>query len=508
MMQRDNELARRFEGRVQIRTTPLRLRWTFDRLVASDGHELRAQFSCSVVPLAQPTERRMLEEVLLSGRASASDDDVAAHFRPALQAAVAQAALHHAGAEWLAEAASSELRETLHKAAVRVAFDCGVEVLPPFTLEIDSPTYRQQLMSARQQAINDQRAAGQLEQIQHAGAMLKEFEALRKSSPDLSPGRILEQLNTDDRGEILRTTFLAAANGRGNAPLWVVAGQSLLRFDIAGGRNRSQTTELPLTFGPFRSVEADATDSAFLLIGARGGVIRVDPQSPSSAQFYSAGNVTSQLGFNRVIHWPTRGGVVASHSELGIIFWKLGETEALAKRVGDAAKNVQILDDERLIFTAGNRLLTTDLTEVTSLPTISAADIVAILTDDRGILVIHEDATICRLDPATMKNECITRRAQNISSAAMLPWLGSSRLLLTTEDGSLECIGLDDSLVTQYQSPHRGLRAVCATGGLVAALSGDRQRLIFWNTWDGRQPIDEIFLSSLTRHRAAGINFG
>jgi hypothetical protein len=295
-----------------------------------------------------------------------------------------------------------------------------------------------------------------------------------------------------------------------------VAGQSLLRFEAGTGDTDARNIELPATLGPFRSVQSDENDSSHLLIGARSGVIRLDPQVASSPELYSAGNVTSQLGFNRVISWPSRGGLAASHSELGIIFWKFGQTERPESRIDHAAissdaagaKNLQILDDDRLIFAAGNRLLTSDMIEVKSLPTASSTDIIALLRDEHGILVIHEDATICRLNPATLSSECITRRSQRISAAAILPWLGTSRLLLATEDGSLECIGLDDSLVTQYQSPHRGLRAVCAAGGLVAALSGDRQRLILWNTWDGRRAIDEIFLLSHTRHRAAGINFG
>ena len=516
MMLRDNELARRIEGRVQIRTTPLRLRWILDHLVAKDGHELKIQFSCSVAALAQPTERRMLEEVLLGPRSTASDETVSAHFRPALQTTASQIAVNREGAAWLADGAASEIRDALQKTAVRVAFDCGVEVLAPFTVEVDSPTYRQQLLAARQQAVDEQRSADQLEQLQRAGVMLKEFDAIRKSSPDLSPGRILEQLNVADRGEVLRTTFLASANGHRNPPLWAVAGQALLQFDVDASGVKSRSTELPAALGPFRSVQSDPSDRSHLLIGARSGILRVDPQSIPDAQFYSAGSVTSQLGFNRVIPWPSRGWLIASHSEMGIVFWKAGQTEAVAKRLeipslaGEVAgaKNLQLFGDDRLIFSSGNRLLTTDLSGVQTFPTNSSADILAILPDERGLIVIHEDATICRLDPTTLKNECVSRRSQRVSAAAVLPWLGSSRLLLAAEDGSVECIGLDDSMVTQYQSAHRGLRAVAAAGSVVAGLAGDRQRLIFWNTWDGRRPIEEIFLASLSRHRAAGINFG
>jgi len=61
--------------------------------------------------------------------------------------------------------------------------------------------------------------------------------------------------------------------------------------------------------------------------------------------------------------------------------------------------------------------------------------------------------------------------------------------------------------VTQYASPHRGLRAVAAAADTVAGVSGDRQRLILWKSWDGRKPFAEIHLANVARHRVADICF-
>ena len=80
-----------------------------------------------------------------------------------------------------------------------------------------------------------------------------------------------------------------------------------------------------------------------------------------------------------------------------------------------------------------------------------------------------------------------------------MPWLGSVRLLLAREDAAIECVGVDDQLVTQYLSPHRGYKILAASGSVVAAVSSDRQRLILWHTWDGRRPFAELHLTSQTR---------
>jgi hypothetical protein len=79
--------------------------------------------------------------------------------------------------------------------------------------------------------------------------------------------------------------------------------------------------------------------------------------------------------------------------------------------------------------------------------------------------------------------------------------------LLAGEDGSIDCVGGDDPLVTQYVSPHRAPRVVAGSSDLVAAVSADRQRLVLWNSWDGRKPLAELYLAGLARHRVADVAF-
>src|SRR5436305_4586813 len=102
MSLRDNELARRLEGRLELRPQPLRVGWNWGDLLAADGHELRCAFTCSVRAVPDPTERRMLQEVLLGSRYSLNDEDVSAHFAPALRSAAARVAEKHPAAAWVA----------------------------------------------------------------------------------------------------------------------------------------------------------------------------------------------------------------------------------------------------------------------------------------------------------------------------------------------------------------------------------------------------------------------
>src|SRR2546421_2483680 len=148
MSLRDNELARRQEGRLELRPQPLRVRWNWGDLLSADGHELRCAFTCSVRPVPEPTERRMLQEVLLGARSSLSDDDVSAHFTAPLRAAAARIAEKHPASAWVEGEPKPAMTEALRKEAAAVAFACGLEVLPPFSLDVDSPTWQRQRVRA------------------------------------------------------------------------------------------------------------------------------------------------------------------------------------------------------------------------------------------------------------------------------------------------------------------------------------------------------------------------
>src|SRR4051812_50115491 len=83
----NNELARRDNGRIELRSGPVRVRWNLDDLVTSDGHKLHCAFTCSLTALADPSERRMLEEGFLGRGQAGATGAGGGHFAPALRGA-------------------------------------------------------------------------------------------------------------------------------------------------------------------------------------------------------------------------------------------------------------------------------------------------------------------------------------------------------------------------------------------------------------------------------------
>jgi hypothetical protein len=243
-------------------------------------------------------------------------------------------------------------------------------------------------------------------------------------------------------------------------------------------------------------------------------VIVVDPENPATSTLYTDAEITSALGFNSAA--IAGGRVWASHSEAGIVAWEISEprTPSLMIRPPTvvAPRNLLALDDRRIIFSSGERPFTIDATgtmhSIDDEP--HSAAILAIVADGPDhVIAVYEDARVCRRERRELGVTCETRRPARLTAAGTLPWLDDSiRLLLATDAGPIDCIGLDDQLVTQYLCAHRGLRAVAASHALVAAVSPDRQRLVLWNAWDGRKPVTEIHITGLTRHRVADVAIG
>jgi len=530
MMLLEHELARRADGGVQTRPSPVRVRWNLNELTTSDGHRLKGVFTASVRALDDATERRMLEEVFLSERPAVTTEDVAAQLAPALHSAADKAASARPAADWLADATKQSMIDALAAAGKAVAFTCGIELLPPFHLDLESPSFQQQKLQAMERQLAERRAAGQVQHFQRAAELLKQFQEIRAAAPELTPGRVLDRVSAADRGAMLETLLLAQASHAAR-DLWAVAGPYLVRIDTRPQPARLDLTPLPPELGPLRSVQpADIGGKRMLLVGARSGVMLLDPANPNAPQLYRDDQVQSQMGFSRA--QVSGDELWACHGEAGVVAWKLGQTASPSTAIRpawqaahdggsmdsrqssalrDAAaregpRHLFVLEDGRRVFAEGRRLRI-DGRDASSVVAESPDEIIAVVPDGRYLITVHADGWVCRRDTRDLREVCDERRFGRLTAAGSLPWLGTVRLLLATESGPIQCAGFDDQLVTQYASTHHGLRIITGAADRVAAVSADRQRLIIWDSWDGRKPAAEVYVTGATRHRIADVDF-
>jgi hypothetical protein len=335
----------------------------------------------------------------------------------------------------------------------------------------------------------------------------------------ISPGQILERIAPGDRGSTLEALLAASSHEDGYATLWAVAGPFLARIEPGEASSpKVDLVPLPNTLGPLRSVQpARLGAQDILLIGARNGVLMADRDRPlNDVRSFADAELTSELGFNRVAAFGER--ICATHADGGFVAWSVDGASQPLERVreygrdgsdgrGIGARNLQVLDAQHAVFSAGNELTVIAGETRASLQTESNATIVSIVLSPGEFIAVHEVGLIVRYDRTTREPLARENRGGRINGACALPWLGSIRLLLAREDGAIECVGVDDQLITQYLSAHRGCKMVAANSAVVAAVSADRQRLILWHSWAGRAPFAEIHLTSQTKHRVADIDF-
>lgn len=284
----------------------------------------------------------------------------------------------------------------------------------------------------------------------------------------------------------------------------------LMKVTLRGGEVALETWNRPTEVGPPRSLREDMADgeSAWFM-GCRSGVQIIRASDLTVRATFRDEGVPSTLGFSRVV--AQNGELTACHSEAGIVRWRFDRPESpiatLRPMPGEQPRFLCSLDDARLVYSRGRSLVILIRGERTALPPESEYDIVALLPLERELFVVHADGEVMRKNRLTLDTISRARHCGLVTAAAFMPWVGGVRLLLATLDGPVCCVGVDDSIVTQYVSPHRGLKGIAATNGLVAGISADRQRLVLWNAWDGRAPVAEVNVTAKTRHRVADIAF-
>jgi hypothetical protein len=532
---KDGEFARRDADGVEARADA-RLSWLLENLITSDAHCLEVRLGCGIRVAENSADRRMFAQVVLGSRSSVGIDVLADDFAPAIQAAAAAVAAQHSATDATEHRVDQEMLDALQKASESAAFARGLQILPPFQLQISSPSLEQSRLEQSARARAEERAAGQIRHVQRAAELLKHFKQLQAASPDLSAGSILEQLSATERGAALQTLLLASAQ-QATSLLWAVAGSRLLRIDPrAPGGSKVDQIELSSLLGPLRSVQpADSAGAGALLIGAQSGVFLVHPDDPGKSTRYEIETGESQLGFNSAA--VTDGRIWACHGDAGVVAWPLEDgkhpvivapptpipmeqlgayqtaaTAGSPSLMGTRSRlmgprNVTAIDDHWVIYSTGSNAWCSDGKSQVKIDSSAQSELVAIIGDASSLILIHENGTLDIVDRKTRQVLSSRHVGGSICAASELPWLGGRRILLATAAGPIDCIGLDDSVVTRFSSRYSAMRAVAAAADFVAAISPDRQRIALWHSHQGAEPCAEIHVASIARHRAADIVF-
>jgi hypothetical protein len=519
-----SEFARRSDRAVEIVPGAVRLSWALNGMTTADSHTLSGRFTVSAQLADNPTDRKMFAEVMLGSKQVLSIADLTDHLADAIRNAAIQIAPTRSVDQWISGDSKQEMIDALVKAASAVAFASGLEVLAPYQLDLTSPSLNEKRLQEFARARAEERSKGQVADLKRAGEVLAQFQEMRRAAPDIPAGVLLERLAPQDRGNILQTLLAASAEDAEPQTLWAVAGSSLLCINARISPPKIQTIELPIKLGPLRSIQSRTIDGkSVLLIGARTGVMAVDPSRPDEAALFSDPSIQSELGFNRVIVCGQR--IWGCHGEAGLVAWHLDKPAEPETRItvpvdlqpanpssGSARarhvspRNLQPIDDEYAIYNVGGALKILHDTQPLDLATSNSSDVIAIIPESTRVAIIRADGHIDLLDRVSRQITGSIRGSGKTCAAAAIPWLGSIRVLLASNDGPIHCVGLDDWEVTRYTNRHNDVRALIACADQIAAMSADRQRLIIWKSSES-SPATEIHVTATLRHRLADIEY-
>jgi hypothetical protein len=486
---------------MEVQANPVQLTWEWPNLTTADGHALSLRFSCSMRAPDAPADRQLLREALLSNRNEATLKCLAALFEESLRA-TASALAAKICAKDLGDQTHSQWQEKLASQANRVAFAAGLAVLWPVSLLVQCPTLQR------------------LSRVQQTNDLLVQIENVRQAHPDLVGGALLNFLTESDRPAVLASMLLA--EGRNGATALAVAGDRLIRISLDAPQSEAPQSTQPQpkieqqqidpAIGPLRSVSiAKIAGENALILGGNAGLTILGHQE----QTYLVPDSDSLLGFSHAL--LDGNYLVARHGGIGVLSWQIGQpapacllasNEELAGQ-GPASGELALLAEGQYLISSGPRIWALRHGDISPLDTADyPAPVIRLIQRDADVIAVHSDGSAQRIERPSGKIVALfppRGTPGTITTAGAIPMAGSCRLLLAGQDNLIRCVGLEDGIVSEFRSGHVGLRMVSGGAGWVMAVSGDRQRLIFWPAHDGRQCAAEIHVTSFVRHRIAGI---
>ena len=532
-----------------------------DHIRSRDGFDVRVSVRLPVKLHESPVDRAAFARKVGEGRVVAeSVERIAKQIDQPIRKAVEAAA--EGDAEELV-ASPAPLAEAAREAARLPLFAAGLEIDGDVTALVDAPALRQR--KAEQAAADAERAAqGRAEEL------LLRFEDIRRESPDIPPGRLLMAVAKEERAETLRLLFEAAAR-KDSSRLMLAAGTRLFEVDSGRHlKDVADLGELgPIRC--LRKIEHEAYDLAagardgVILFSTRHAAF--SDRFARSKSLRSGAFGSTPLGFSDVAHGGSRkgeGSTWATHRDLGLFLWPDANDsghsgghdpaelrswleQAFSDLAPQAACSVvtppgparatavaAVVDSTycgsaivALAFdgttgrpgSGGSALLLARRDDIEAhefiidLEPRAAFDDAAVVdlatSEGDGVIGVLQDGRTFRLSPAGGPESLTlgTSFGRFVTAACGVPWLGDVRVAACVEDGPVLVGGPDDDVQVEYKSDYKGFSAVAASAGRLAAVSGDRQRVIVWDLHAPERPIRDLYVMSDTRSRVADAAF-
>ncbi|UCE59766.1 MAG: hypothetical protein JSU63_20280 [Phycisphaerales bacterium] len=504
------------------RMSPIDLDFEEEGLITRDRFSCRADVHLQVGLIADRGEMLSFIKTILGSHRVAQNAAITNHLKPAVRSALMTLAKEHDANELVNADQSAVLSAALSEAIKGACFEAGLRLEGTPTVQVDSKTLRQ-IQQSEEEALRHRREHSANRQLQtaleraqsdhaeHLTSLLGRLGELAQSSPEVELPELIRTFPEQQRGELYTALFATETPGDHTRWIVVAAGDELLFFDPQSldGPARRVTIDGPI--GGVRSIQVTtgADGRPALLLGAATGVYRlpIDGTSPDitlSVPYPPA----VKYGFNAAVGVGDR--VFASHSELGLCEWNMGDPEAVRYRfqsmTGRAAsvRHVQFFE-ANLYCSVDDRVIGWPADDTAEMPshvyTGSSSAVTALCATSYGVYAGNSDGDIL-LWTANRETEpeCLY---SGYHRAAESLWVvhtgGIPRIIFADTSPRLRACVLGDSFTCEYEAGGQTLRRVEVAPDLMAVTNELRDRLICFKPGQPDRPWATVQVSALCR---------
>jgi len=535
-----------------VRVTPVDVSFVAENLASRDGFACKAEVKTRLAIIPERGEMLSFQQHLLGSRRVAQAEGLASYLQPSLHAGLAKLAAEQDAAALVDARTSDAVSTALADAVEPACFAAGLVLERRPTARFESSALRQ--VQQVQQTANARRAeheaARQLdealqkartEHVDQLASLLTRLNELAAASPDVKLPDLLRTFSEGQRGQLYEALFATEEPTTRTQWLVVAAAEELLFFDpqaldspsrrlkIDGEAGAARSVqmgtlpqEIPLpsrgegrvggeseesehpTLTPTHSLEGRGS----LLVGAATGVYLwpIDLSTPE-VTFLVSGASRIRGGFNAAVLAGDR--LFATHSELGIHEWDLGEPTSGKPRFASmtagakAVRDVEFFDGD-LYCSIDDRIIRWPVDDATDRPrhiyTGSDSLITALCPTADGLFAGNSDGDILQWPGGRDTEPEVLCRGQKRAAESI--WLLSShgvrRLIFTDTSHRVHAKVLGDSFECNYEAGGQTLRRVEVAPDLIVATTELRDRLICWKPGNPEKPFATVALASLT----------
>ncbi len=504
-----------------VRTAPINLSWTFERVNTSDHFQAEVHVGLRVRPSGDRGELMSLGDQLIGSKRLANRLDLQEHLEPTIRNAVVRLS-HDRTIESLARG-GDDIQNAIAEAVAGPCFEAGLLVEDQPTVQFASTAFdqvrrieeqavRKKHEHAVEQQLNSALSDARQEHLAEVEELLGRLKQLSDESPDVEMPDLVRSFSESQRGQIYEALF--AASGRESLTRWIVvaAGNELLYYAPDSAESPARRVSMDGAVGLVRSVRASKNDAGLncLLAGAARGVYEViDQDEPVITSYALALDVDVRGGFNSAA--ATADRIYATHSEMGLVCWERSSPEvpqSLLPGLTESARAVrgaQVFDG-RIFCSIDQDVLALEANDPTESSVRvyrgSNSLITAICPTPTSLYAGNAEGQILRWpQDGDAKAEIIHAGSRRPAESLHTVTAGGiSRLLFTDTTTAVHARVMGDTFGCRYEAGGQTIRRVEVAPDWIVATNELRDRLLLFKPGKAAAPSSTISVARQTGH--------